>query len=146
MGKTARRTWQVAEQAAAALFGARRKPGSGSGGRDDETASDSVHERLYIETKLRHRHTARSLHDETREAAKREGKVAVVVLRDKGRVGQLVCVHSDDLDLVVVERVRAVLGDGEADALAAKLTRPAAKVVEVAGRLREVIYKGPVET
>jgi hypothetical protein len=97
MGRTARRTWQKAEGRVAALFGARRQVGSGSSGRDDRTQSDSTHPRLFVETKLRQAHAARSLHDEVKARARREGKVPVVVLVDKGRPGALVCVHTDDL-------------------------------------------------
>lgn len=99
---THRRTWQRAEQRAAALFGARRQVCSGSSGRADLTRSDSTHPSLFIETKLRERSAARSLHDATRELARKEGKTAVLMLAGKGRPGMLVCVHSDDLEALVV--------------------------------------------
>jgi hypothetical protein len=66
MSKTARRTWQRSEGRAAALFGCRRAVGSGSSGREDVTASDSTHSTLFVESKLRGRHTTRTLHDATR--------------------------------------------------------------------------------
>ena len=100
---TARRTWQKCEQRVADLFGCKRQPGSGSGGRDDVTCSDSTHPRLFLETKLRATHAARSLHDATRKLAGKEGKTPVVCLADKNRPGFLVCVHSDDLAAVVVQ-------------------------------------------
>jgi hypothetical protein len=107
MGKTARRTWQKAEGRVAALFGARRQVGSGSSGRDDLTRSDSTHPRLFVETKLRQAHAARSLHDEVKARAHLEGKIPVVALVDKGRPGALVCVHTDDLADVLAEYAAA---------------------------------------
>jgi hypothetical protein len=120
---TSRSTWKAAERSAAALFGCLRKPCSGSGGRTDVTSSDSTHDVLYIETKLRQRHTTRTLHDDVRRKARGEAKTPVLVLRDKGKPGQLVVVHSGDMDTVLVERVRCLLGDQEADFLSQKLSR-----------------------
>ena len=50
---THRSTWKRRERDAARLFGARRQVLSGSSGREDVTGSDTTHERLFIETKLR---------------------------------------------------------------------------------------------
>lgn len=97
MAKTSRRTWQKAEGRAAEIFGARRQPGSGSGGRDDQTSSDSTHPTLYLETKLRAKHQARTLHDTVKVKAKKENKIPVLMLADKAREGFLVCVHSSDM-------------------------------------------------
>ena len=106
---TARRTWQKAEQRIAEFFGARRQPGSGSGGRDDQTRSDSTHPFLFIESKLKARHTTRTLYDETAAKARLEGKLPVVCLCDKFRPGFLVVVHSDRLaELVNVLRNEGV--------------------------------------
>ena len=104
---TARRTWQLAEQRIASIFGCRRQPGSGSSGRDDLTQSDSTHPRLFIECKLRETHAARTLHDETRVKAKKEHKTPVVALMDKSRPGALLCIHTDDLDAFVTEYAAA---------------------------------------
>jgi hypothetical protein len=103
MGKTHRRTWQMAEGRAAALFGCRRQVGSGSTGRDDATASDSTHPRLFIESKLRPRHTVRALHDKAKKQAAKEGKTPVLALFDKNRPGCLIVIHSDDLAAVLAE-------------------------------------------
>ena len=108
MARTSRRTWQLAEGRAAALFGCRRQTNSGSSGRDDLTGSDSTHETLYIESKLRDRHTVRTLHDGTKKKATKERKTPVVVLFDKQRPGCLVVVHSDDLMTVVAEYAAAL--------------------------------------
>lgn len=91
------KTWKASERRVAAAFGAKRTVGSGSMGREDRTSSDSTHERLYIEAKYRARTAVRSLFDSVRRLAKKEGKIPVCCLVDKGRPGFLVVVHSDDL-------------------------------------------------
>jgi hypothetical protein len=112
MRKTARRTWQQAEGRAAAFFGVRRQVCSGSAGRGDLTTSDSTHATLFVESKLRDRHTTRTLHDATKKQATREGKTPVLALFDKQRHGCLIVVHSDDLMTVVAEYA-AALSDEE---------------------------------
>jgi hypothetical protein len=99
-----------AEERAAELFGCNRQicSGSGTNGREDETGSDSTHETLYIESKLRDRHTVRTLHDGTKKKAAKERKTPVVVLFDKQRPGCLIVVHSDDLMTVVAEYAAAL--------------------------------------
>jgi hypothetical protein len=111
MAKTHRRTWQKREGVAAGLFGCNRQVGSGSSGRTDVTNSDSTHERLFIECKLRERHTTRTLHDATRKQAIKEGKVPVLMLVDKNRPGCLLCVHSTDFMAVAAEFVAALTAD-----------------------------------
>jgi hypothetical protein len=108
MPRTARRTWQLSEGRAAALFGCRRQVGSGSAGRDDLTASDSTHPTLFVESKLRARHTVRALHDTTKRWAVKEGKVPVLALFDKHRPGFLLVAHSDDLAVVFAEYAAAL--------------------------------------
>jgi hypothetical protein len=108
MPKTARRTWQQAEGRAAALFGVRRQVGSGSAGRDDVTTSDSTHPTLFIESKLRGRHTTRTLHDETKRLATKEGKIPVLALFDKNRPGFLLGIYSEDFMPVAAEFVAAL--------------------------------------
>jgi hypothetical protein len=80
------------------------------------TCSDSTHPRLFIESKLRERHTVRTLHDATKRLAAREGKVPVLTLFDKGRPGCLVVVHSDDLAAVLAEYAAARQRDDERSA------------------------------
>ena len=108
MPKTSRRTWQRSEGRAAALFGCCRQVGSGSSGREDLTASDSTHPVLFIESKLRDRHTTRTLHDATKKQASREGKTPVLALFDKNRPGFLLCIYSEDFMTVVAEYAAAL--------------------------------------
>jgi hypothetical protein len=108
MPRTSRRTWQLAEGRAACFFGVRRQVCSGSSGRQDLTASDSTHPVLYIESKLRDRHTTRTLHDGTNKLATKEGKTPVLALFDKNRPGFLLVVHFDDLPVVLAEYAAAL--------------------------------------
>jgi hypothetical protein len=98
---THRETWKRRERQAARLFGAQRQPLSGSSGRSDLTRSDSNHERLFIETKLRASWSIRTLFDEVRKRARRESKVPALALASKGRPGCLLVVDSADLPALV---------------------------------------------
>lgn len=111
MSKTARGTWQARERQAAAIFGTRRQYGSGSGGREDETMSDSKHDRIYLEHKLRAVHAVLSLWRDTKAKAHKEGKDPVVVLSEKGRHGQWLLVHEADMPSIVANWLAAQDGD-----------------------------------
>jgi hypothetical protein len=106
---THRSTWKRREQQSAGLFGARRQPLSGSSGRNDTTRSDSTHERLFIETKLRSRWSVRTLFERTKALAHREAKVPVLALASKGRPGCLLVVDSADLAALMTEYAAANL-------------------------------------
>jgi hypothetical protein len=71
---------------------------------------------LYLESKLRDRHTARTLHDATKKKAMKERKIPVLCLFDKNRLGALVVIHTDDLAVVLAEYA-AALPDEERDKL-----------------------------
>jgi hypothetical protein len=100
---THRSTWKRRERDAARLFGSERQPGSGSGGRPDQTRSDSTHERLYIETKLRASSSVRTLWEKTAALARLEGKTPLVMLYAKGKPGGLIVVHEMHLAAVAAE-------------------------------------------
>lgn len=100
---THKSTWKRRERQAALCFGSKRQRCSGSSGRDDCSKSDSTHERIFLETKLRASHAAVALFDETRVLAKREGKVPVVALAQKGRRGILLVIDPNDLMTVAQE-------------------------------------------
>ena len=55
---------------------------------------------LFIECKLRAKHTAVSLWDDTAKLARDEGKVPVIALCEKNRPGFWIMVHSDDLEKI----------------------------------------------
>lgn len=99
------KAWKQAERRAARLFGSQRTPLSGSNG--GITASDSLHSKLFLETKYRVRHAAWTLFDSVRKLAQREGKIPVVCLHENRRKGDLIIIHSDDLIEVLREYATA---------------------------------------
>ena len=92
------KAWKKRERDVANYFNGKRTPLSGGNGK--VTRADVIHEDLFIECKLRKKHTAITLWDNTNEMAKKEGKTPVIALCEKGRAGFWVMVHSDDLDKV----------------------------------------------
>lgn len=78
------RSWKAVERRVAAIFGTTRTPLSGRNSRHG-TASDSLHEKLFIEVKHRAYHAPVTLYMETSELAKKESKTPVVVLAEKRR-------------------------------------------------------------
>jgi hypothetical protein len=100
---THKTTWKRRERNAARLFGAERQVLSGSSGRRERSRSDSTHERLYIETKVRAKSPVHSLYEKTRKSARREHKIPVVILCAKGKPGALIVVHQNDLAVVAAE-------------------------------------------
>jgi hypothetical protein len=92
---TARSTWKSRERQAAALFGTTRTPLSG--GASGHTRSDSLHEHVFIETKLRARSSIHRLFDQTALQAKAEKKVPVLALAMKNRPGLLLVLRADDI-------------------------------------------------
>ena len=90
--------WKPRERQVARWFGSERTPLSG--GNSKHTRSDSLHDRLYIETKGRKKFAAVTLWDDTAAKAKKEGKVPVVALVEKGRPGFWLLVHHTDLQEV----------------------------------------------
>jgi hypothetical protein len=100
---TSRSTWKRRERQAARRFGAQRQPLSGSGGRSDQTKSDSTHDRLYIETKMRASSSVRTVWEKTAALARREGKTPLLMLFTKNKAGGLIVCHETDLARVAAE-------------------------------------------
>jgi hypothetical protein len=100
---THRSTWKRRERDAAKLFGVNRQRCSGSSGRDDCSRSDSTHERIFLETKLRQHHAVVALLDATRTLARAEGKIPVLALATKGRPGLVLVIDANDLPAVAAE-------------------------------------------
>lgn len=99
---TTKSAWKRGESRTARYFGAERTPLSG--GNSKITRSDSLHKKLYLEVKMRVKHSVVTLWDDTKRKAKKEGKIPVVCLKEKGREGAWLVVHSNDLDKIVKER------------------------------------------
>jgi len=90
------KAWKQRERDVASFFkGARNAL---SGGNSKVTRADVIHKKLFIECKLRSKHSAVSLWDETAKLAKIEEKTPVIALCEKNRPGFWVMVHSSDLD------------------------------------------------
>ncbi len=104
------KAWKARETQAARFFGVERQPGSGCDFRLRGSRSDTTHDVLYIEEKFRKAFAVFTLWRDTREKARREGKVPVVMLAEKFRPGQLLVVHMADLDAVFLQRWRARFG------------------------------------
>ena len=64
------------------------------------TRADVIHDKLFIECKLKKKHTVISLWDDTAKIAKTEGKTPVIALCEKNRPGFWIMVHSEDLEKV----------------------------------------------
>jgi hypothetical protein len=90
--------WKQIERRVAAYFGVGRNPLSGSNSK--QTGSDTLHPRLFIEIKARVAHAAVTLWRSTSRLAKKEGKVAVVVLAERNKHGFWIVCHSSDLQEV----------------------------------------------
>ena len=62
-----------------------------------------IHDNLFIECKLRAKHSAIKLWDDTKSFADKEKKTPVIALCEKNRPGFWIMVHSDDFDKVSKE-------------------------------------------
>ena len=78
---TSRRTWKIREGKIAKDFGTKRNPLSGS--MSGHPSSDSLSETFYLESKLRANPPGWNLFLDTREKAKLEKKIPIVVLSKK---------------------------------------------------------------
>jgi hypothetical protein len=76
-------------------------------GRRDQTRSDSVHPRVFIECKLRQSHSAITLWDEVADKANDEHKTPIVCLMEKSRPGRWWLLRSPDIRALVVEWLAA---------------------------------------
>ena len=78
---TSRRTWKIREAKIAKDFGTKRNPLSGS--MSGHSSSDSLSDKFYLESKLRANPPGWNLFLDTREKAKLEKKIPIVVLSKK---------------------------------------------------------------
>ena len=101
---THKSTWKQGERRVCRYFGLERVPLSG--GNSGHTRADCYDpvdndkNDLFIEVKLRKKHSVITLWDQTNELAKKEGKKPVVCLQEKGRPGFWIMVHSDHLSFL----------------------------------------------
>ena len=90
------KAWKKRERDVAKFFHGTRN--ALSGGNSKVTRADVIHNKLFIECKLRAKHSVISLWDDTAKLAKIEGKTPVITLCEKNRPGFWVMVHSSDLE------------------------------------------------
>lgn len=104
-------TWKAIERKVAAFFGVDRTPLSG--GNSKHTASDTLHQGLFVEVKYRVTHSAVTLWRKTHLQARKEGKIPVVCLSEKNKPGFWVLCHSNDFLNVAYFRGRVVFSEQE---------------------------------
>lgn len=92
---TSRSAWKRREREAARLFASERTPLSGGNGK--VTRSDTLHDDLFIEVKLREHHAVYSLFREVEKLAAAEVKTAVVVLAEKHQAGFLIVCRPESI-------------------------------------------------
>ena len=90
------KAWKRREREVARYFNGTRTALSGINSK--VTKADVIHDELFVECKLRAKHSVVSLWDDTSKLAKDEGKTPVIALCEKNRPGFWVMVHSSDLD------------------------------------------------
>lgn len=92
---TDRSTWKKFERRVAAFFGTKRNPLSG--GNSGGTRSDSRHEQLFIECKLRAKSPVHRLFTDVATLAAKEGKTPILALQEKHHPGWLLVCRSEDI-------------------------------------------------
>ena len=88
-------TWKKRERGIAKDFGTKRNPLSGS--MSGHSSSDSLSETFYIESKLRAKPGGWNLFQETKEKAKKEKKIPIVILSKKYKKGKIAMLNYDFL-------------------------------------------------
>lgn len=94
------KAWKRCERKLSSYFGGRRNPLSGRNS-GHNTASDVLHSKLFIEVKYRKSQPVQRLYEEAREQARKEGKLPIVVLQEKGKPNALLVLSTCDVDLMV---------------------------------------------
>ena len=94
--------WQQLEQNAAKTFNTKRTPFSGSN--SELTASDTLHEKFFVECKRHKNQAVISLMKSTKELADKEGKIPVLYLQEpEDRNDRYLVFHEKDLFNVIKE-------------------------------------------
>ena len=96
------KAWKRREREVATYFDGKRT--SLSGINSKITRADVIHDELFVECKLRAKHSVVSLWDATAKLAKDEDKIPVIALCEKNRPGFWIMVHSNDLDKIKKEK------------------------------------------
>ena len=92
--------WRNLEYQASKIFGAVRNRYSGACPTITGSTSDAFNDRLYVECKMRAKHSLCRLMDTVRAKARREReyRTGIVVIKEHGERGCIICLHCDDLE------------------------------------------------
>ena len=85
------KSWKKLEQKVARMRETERTPLSGGNSR--QTRSDTLDDTFYIECKLRKEPAIWNLYGQVEELAKKENKIPVLVIKKKGKHGELFIVN-----------------------------------------------------
>lgn len=98
---TSKSCWKSFERLVADFFATKRVPLSGMNS-GHNTNSDTLHENLYVECKLRNKMSIFALFKDTKSKADNEGKVPVVAVKEKGspKNDYLLIIRAEDLQKV----------------------------------------------
>lgn len=104
-GPTAARTWKSYEYRIAKMFGGTRNPLSGMNSK--HTAADMIHPRLFLECKMRARVPFMKTFTQTKQLAQKEGKMPMVVFKEKFLKTSIIMMDLDDfMQLVDEEKIK----------------------------------------
>ena len=93
------KSWKRLEQKVARMRNTERTPLSG--GNSKITMSDTLDKTFFIECKLRKNPAVWNLFEKTEKLAEKESKVPILVIKKKGKHGELFVVHSKHLDAFI---------------------------------------------
>jgi len=88
------KNWKNVERKVARKFGTERTPLSGGASR--HTLSDTLHDKYYIEIKYRKKIPFMTTYREAVENAKKEGKLPMVIFKEKGSHVEILMMSVDD--------------------------------------------------
>lgn len=94
-GEMTKSTWKKTERRVARFFGAERNPLSG--GNSKQTRSDSLHKKLFIETKHNKDPTVWKQYKEIEEDI---DDIPILILRENNDSREMVCIHKDYFDKI----------------------------------------------
>jgi hypothetical protein len=101
------KVWKQTERRIAKKINSERTPLSGGSSR--HTLSDTLHEKLFIESKYRKKIPFLKTFNETKILAKKESKIPMVVFKQKSQRGEIVMMDFDDfLGLIDEEKIQVL--------------------------------------
>ena len=102
---TAARTWKSYEYRIAKLFGGTRNPLSGMNSK--HTAADMIHPSIFLECKMRAKIPFMKTFTQTKKLAQKEGKMPIVIFKEKYLKTSIVMIALDDfMQLVDEEKIK----------------------------------------